>query len=171
MMWLLSNRLGSAFVVVSLTAGDLMAAGGWVVDAKSGCKVWNPNPQAGEAAVWSGPCVDGFAQGRGALQWLLGGVPIETDEGEWGAGRQLGVGTQTWSTGSYQGALADGVPEGLGIMTMQGRRYEGEFRNGKPDGVGTLTVDGRTYQGSWRQGCLSDGKVKAAFGVVLASCH
>ena len=78
----------------TLSAGIVAAAvpayaGAWVVDAKSGCQVWNPNPQLEESVAWSGSCANGRAEGHGVAQWSKGGSPSETDEGEWRDGRQV----------------------------------------------------------------------------------
>ena len=87
-------------------------AGAWVTDVKSGCQVWNPNPQLEETVAWSGPCANGRAQGHGTVHWLKDERPSETDEGEWRDGRQVGTGTQSWSSGRYDGELLDGEPNG-----------------------------------------------------------
>ena len=63
-------------------------AGAWVIDVKSRCQVWNPNPQLEESVAWSGSCANGRAEGHGVAQWSKGGSPSETDEGEWRDGRQ-----------------------------------------------------------------------------------
>ena len=96
-------------------------------------------------------------------------VPFETDEGEWHDGRQVN-GKQSWSTGRYEGELADGEPNGHGVLTVQKMRYEGEFRNGKPNGAGTLTAGGETVHGTWKDGCLQ-GQRKASIGVPLSACR
>jgi hypothetical protein len=145
-------------------------AGAWVVDARSGCQVWNPNPQLEEAVTWSGSCANGRAQGHGTVQWLKGGVPTETDEGEWRDGRQVNKGTQSWATGEYEGELSDGEPNGHGVLTLQKLRYEGDFRNGKPNGVGRLTAGSETVQGMWKDGCLQ-GARKASIGIPLSACR
>jgi len=144
-------------------------AGAWVTDAKSGCRVWNPNPQLEETAAWSGSCANGRADGHGTVQWLKGDRPSETDEGEWRDGRQV-AGTQSWATGRYEGDLADGEPNGHGVLTVQKLRYEGAFRNGKPNGQGTLTAGTESVQGTWKDGCLQ-GPRKASIGVPLSACR
>jgi hypothetical protein len=58
----------------ALSAGIVFAAvqahaGEWVSDPKSGCEVWNPNPQLGEAVAWSGSCTNGRAEGHGVVHW------------------------------------------------------------------------------------------------------
>jgi hypothetical protein len=145
-------------------------AGAWVVDPKSGCQVWSPNPQLEESVAWSGSCAKGRAEGHGVTQWSKDGSPSETDEGEWRDGRQTGKGTQTWSGGRYEGELSGGEPNGYGILTLQKLHYEGDFRNGKPNGVGTLTAGTETVRGTWKDGCLQ-GQRKGSIGVPLSACR
>jgi hypothetical protein len=45
-------------------AGGSARAGTWVADDKSGCQVWDPNPQIDEAVSWSGACANGRAEDR-----------------------------------------------------------------------------------------------------------
>ncbi len=153
----------------ALAAAPRAYAGGWLAD-KSGCRVWNPNPQLEESVGWSGSCANGRAEGQGIVRWLKNDLPIETDEGEWYDGRQAGKGTQTWPGGHYDGELADGEPNGHGVLTVQKLKYEGEFRNGKPNGPGTLTAGGETVHGIWKDGCLQ-GQRKASIGVPLSTCR
>ena len=145
-------------------------AGEFVTDANSGCKVWNPHPRPNETVNWSGACVNGLAQGSGSLQWLNNNKPYENDEGEWNGGRQSGHGTQNWSSGRYDGDLANGEPQGLGVLTLPNSRYEGEFRNGKPNGAGTVTNLIGIVSGNWKEGCLVGDKRKIAFGVPSSTC-
>jgi hypothetical protein len=160
--------LGAA-VGIAIASGPVLA-GAWVADAKSGCQVWNPNPQLEETVTWSGQCASGRAEGAGTVQWLKNGVANETDQGEWREGRQVGKGTQSWATGRYEGELSQGEPNGHGVLTMQKLRYEGDFRDGKPNGIGTLTSGGQTVQGTWKDGCLQ-GARKASIGVPLSACR
>jgi hypothetical protein len=158
--------LSACIVVVAAPA----QAGAWVVDTKSGCQVWNPNPQLEESVRWSGSCTNGRAEGHGTVQWSKSGAPSEIDEGEWSDGRQVNNGTQSWATGRYEGELSDGEPNGHGVLTMQKLRYEGDFRNGKPNGIGQLTSGGETVHGTWKDGCLQ-GARKASIGVPLSACR
>lgn len=148
-----------------------MAAGDFVADAKTGCKVWNPHPQSNEAVNWSGACVNGLAQGPGVLQWLNNNKPYEKDQGEWNEGRQTGHGTQDWSSGRYEGELLNGEPHGRGVLTLQSARYQGEFRNGKPQGNGTVTNLEGVFKGRWNEGCLIGDKRKVTFGVPSSTCR
>lgn len=159
--------LASAFI---LCAPAIALAGDWIADAKTGCKVWNPHPSVGETVRWSGPCKEGFADGKGILDWLRGDSQYERDEGLWHAGRQTGEGTQTWPGGQYKGQFASSLPEGRGTLTLGEKRYEGGFTQGNPDGNGTLTEPAGTFSGTWHGGCFNDGTRRAAFGVALQAC-
>ena len=157
----------SALLVAAMAPGA--SAGEWLAD-KSGCQVWDPNPQLDESVDWSGACLNGHADGAGTVRWLKGGAAIETDEGEWRDGRQVNKGIQTWPGGRYEGELADGEPNGQGVLTLQKLRYEGEFRNGKPNGLGTLTAGDESVRGTWKDGCLQ-GQRKASIGIPISACR
>jgi hypothetical protein len=164
--------VSGVIVLASLVCtGDGARAGTWVTDDKSGCQVWDPNPQIDEAVIWSGACSKGRAEGPGSVQWLKGKTVTETDKGEWRDGKQVGKGVQTWSTGSYEGDLSGGEPNGRGVLMLQKLRYEGEFRDGKPNGVGTLTQGSETVDGTWKDGCLQGGPRKASIGIPLSACR
>jgi hypothetical protein len=80
----------------------------WITDSKTGCKVWNPAPQAHETIHWSGSCDSGYAQGNGTVQWYENGKPGDR------------------YVGDYQG----GKRNGHGVVTMSnGTRIEGDWRN------------------------------------------
>jgi hypothetical protein len=160
--------IASAFAIAMAVAPA--KAGAWVADGKSGCQVWNPNPQLEETVAWSGSCANGRAEGHGTVHWLKDDRPSETDEGEWREGRQVGTGIQSWSSGRYEGELSDGEPNGHGVLTLQKLRYEGAFHNGKPNGAGSLTAGSETVQGTWKDGCLQ-GPRKASIGVPLSACR
>ena len=159
-----------ALLIGTVTTATPAHAGAWVVDSKSGCQIWNPNPQLDESVSWSGSCANGHAEGRGVAQWSRNGKPGETDEGEWRNGRQVNEGTQSWSTGRYHGELLDGEPNGHGTLTLQNLRYEGDFRNGRPNGIGTLTTGTETVRGTWKDGCLQ-GPRRASIGIPLSACR
>jgi hypothetical protein len=164
-------KRAAALAMLLATAGAVPAhAGGWIADASAGCQVWNPHPQPDESVRWSGACPNGFAHGRGAVQWFKNNLPFESDEGEWHAGRQTGYGTQVWPSGRYDGELLGGEPNGRGVLILQGVRYQGEFRDGKPNGAGTLSRSGESFSGTWTGGCFREGTRKASFGVPLSAC-
>jgi hypothetical protein len=163
------RAMALAVVLVSPLAAPAHA-GDWKVDTSVACRVWNPHPQPNEGVRWSGACVNGFAQGRGTVQWIRNNVPYETDEGEWREGYQTGYGTQVWPSGRYDGGLVQSEPEGGGKFVLQTSHYEGEFHNGKPNGTGTLTSPSGEFHGTWTDGCFHEGAKKTAFGVPLSTC-
>ena len=121
----------------------------WTSDPRSGCRVANPNPQPNESITWSGGCRNGFAQGRGVLQWFENGQPAEHYEGEMDGGRMNGNGV---------------------LNTSDGGRYDGEFRDGKANGSGTWTAPGGSFSGIWTNGCLKDGNRRAYVGADPSAC-
>jgi len=155
----------------SIAYGQTANTGDFIADSRSGCKVWDPHPSAGETASWSGDCTNGLAQGDGTVIWSRYGAPFEKDEGHWDQGRQSGRGTQDWRSGRYEGELSEGEPSGHGVMKLQTSRYEGEFRNGKPNGDGTATNIHGVFKGTWKDGCLTRGKDTVTFAVSPVSCH
>jgi len=155
---------------ITLLAPGFALAGDWIAGGKTGCKVWNPHPSSGETVAWNGPCKDGFADGKGVLDWLRAGSRFERDEGIWRAGRQTGEGTQSWPLGEYKGQFSESLPEGRGTLVLGERRYEGTFLRGKPDGSGVLTEPSGKISGTWHEGCFNDGTRRAAIGVTLQSC-
>jgi hypothetical protein len=165
------SQIWIAATLAAITSAALPArAGEWIADAKTGCQVWNPNPQLDEGVVWSGSCSSGRAQGEGTVCWIKGGVAVETDKGAWRDGRQIGKGTQSWESGRYDGELVDGEPAGVGVLTLKKLRYEGQFKHGKPNGSGTLTAGSEAVSGIWKDGCLQ-GKRKASIGIPLSACQ
>jgi MORN repeat len=168
--WVQHASAAAFFICVCVAAFEAKA-GEWLTDAKSGCRVWDPNPQLEESMLWSGSCAEGLAEGRGTARWIKGSAAIETDEGEWRDGRQAGKGTQDWLTGRYEGDIVDGLPNGQGVLTLQKLRYEGQFRDGKPNGTGRLIQGNESLQGTWKDGCLQDGTRRASIGIPLSSCR
>ena len=126
---------------------------GWIVDAQTGCAVWNPFPIPNESVSWTGSCPGGIAQGFGAVYWFKDGQPLSRGGGTYRDGRLSGQGTTTWHDGTkYVGAYLDGKWSGHGTLTRpDGGKYEGAFREGKRNGYGTYTwPDGRRFVGEYR---------------------
>jgi len=125
--------------VTALVAGAMTAlmvggvvAGEWLVDGKTGCRIWNGFPEPGESMSWDGPCDNGFANGKGTLQWYKDGKPNGTYTGERKEGKANGSGINNW---------------------LSGDRYEGNWKDDQPDGKGTYTwANGSGYQGDWVEG-------------------
>jgi len=127
---------------------------GFTGDEK-GCKVANPAPKPQESVVWNGQCVDGYADGKGVLQWYNDSQPNARYEGTLRRGQPSGRGKLTMPNGaSYDGEWLAGKQEGKGLQSMpDGSRYEGEWKNGQPDGRGTFRDSaGALLEGEWSEG-------------------
>lgn len=143
---------------VLLASGAAHAQGGWMTDRNSLCKIWDDNAAAPGSVTWSGPCVNGFGEGRGVVQLFnRNGEPGTRYEGELKGGRMNGRGAYIWSSGNrYEGELVNGNFQGQGTMTWaNGDRYVGQWANDVAHGFGTKTIaDGRVYSGQWNNGCF-----------------
>ena len=134
--------LAVALVAWALTATAAIVEGRWQqLENNPSCVVWNAYPNPSETVTWSGACVDGKAQGRGAQVWRYledGEWKEDKYTGEMKDGKQHGRGVLVEANGDrYEGDWRDGKPHGRGDMVWaNGDRYEGEYRNGKPHGRG-----------------------------------
>jgi hypothetical protein len=170
---------------------DLLAApghGGWLVDNRTGCWIWDDTPEPNDTVMWSGGCgADGRASGRGVIEWRWADK-VSRYEGDVSAGKRNGHGTAdsggahydgdwrddranghgviTWPNGDrYDGEWRDGQPNGHGVgLASDGTRYEGELKNGNPSGHGISTwPNGDRYDGTWQDG-RPDGYGEASIG-------
>jgi hypothetical protein len=177
------DRLRVDFMLARLTLGlaALFCAscalaedkkGNWIADPKSGCKVWEVNPVPNAAISWSGGCTNGFAQGRGALQWFENGKPSDRYEGGMASGKINGRGVFTGADGDrYEGEWRDHKANGRGVYTWgNGERYEGEWRDHLPNGYGTAIVGGQTFTGNWTNGCFQQGNRRSFVATTKEAC-
>ena len=67
---MLKTALAFAFVIIAPIGADaqkqIEITLHWITD-NHGCKVWDSLPSANESVSWSGPCKDGYADGKGTL--------------------------------------------------------------------------------------------------------
>ena len=53
-----------------ICTGRASSEGCWAeISNHPGCYLWNPGPEDGFSANWSGECSEGFAEGRGDVRW------------------------------------------------------------------------------------------------------
>lgn len=152
-----SLLFASLVVALPATAQEEQTA---TIRDQNGCKIYNPNPQGEETVKWSGGCRDGFADGKGVLEWFVSGQLEERYEGTLARGWAEGVGTFTSRQGvRYQGQWKKSLQDGKGVsQSADGSRYDGEWRAGKPHGRGTYrSPDGETIEGDWENGELKAG--------------
>jgi hypothetical protein len=119
------------------------------------CRLAAVNPAPARPPSWSGPCKDGYADGKGTLEWVDAASKHYRLEAEFVAGRVAGEGTLHTPDGSvYTGTLDNGVPDGHGyVRTAGGAQFEGDFRMGKVDGMAEgLYANGNEYTGQFKNG-------------------
>ncbi len=106
------------------------------------CKVLNQNPQPNETATWNGDCVNGFANGKGTLQWYENGEKTDVFMGNFRQGERHGKGKVTSTNGeSYEGDWLNGQKHGKGkYIWANGSSYIGDYQEGERSGFGKLTL-------------------------------
>jgi hypothetical protein len=168
--------LAAALILLPATAFGQSPQPGWIADARTGCRVWDADPQPDESINWSGACRNNLVQGPGTLQWFQSDKPGPQVSGTWWDGRMNGYGVMTLANGErftgqwsndkknghgvytyangdhYDGQYRDDQKNGHGVYTYaDASRYDGEWRDGKKNGRGTeVRVDGSRYAGEWR---------------------
>jgi hypothetical protein len=147
--------LAAGLMLVCASAFGQTRQPGWIADARTGCRVWDANPQPGETVDWSGVCHNGVAQGRGVLRWFQNGKPVALAEGWWRSGKMHGHGVVTLANGErFDGRWANDLMNGHGVYTYaNGDRYDGQYLNDQKSGHGVYTyANGSRYVGEWRNG-------------------
>lgn len=114
------------------------SAGKWVRASNTNCLIWSSFPREGESVSWSGPVVDGKAEGKGFVQWFTNGIPTTTYEGELKGGRSDGHGTAKGYGQTLEGDWKDGclLLKNMICHYPDGRWYKGENRDGFEGGAG-----------------------------------
>src|SRR5690242_10870335 len=137
------RSLWLAAPLLALLAVPAAAESGFVADPKTGCRIRAANPNPSLSISWSGPCVDGLADGEGTLRSFNGGK-LELD---------------------YTGTVKKGVLDGHGFIKFaSGETYDGDIRDGTLTGRAVYTwPNGDRYEGDYRQGHRT-GKGKLIFG-------
>ena len=108
----------------------------WIAD-KRGCKVVNIAPQEGESITWSGECKNGVAHGEGTLTWFQKGVKVETYSGPMVNGYAEGRGRLVRGSGVYVGEWKKSLQHGQGrFEDADGSWDQGEWEVGQPLGRG-----------------------------------
>jgi hypothetical protein len=131
------------------------------------CRIDRLVPPPAQPVQWKGGCRDGYAEGKGVLEWKPAGKPALVLEGLMMKGQVTGEATLKNATGpTYIGTLGDGQPHGNGYFKYpDGAQYEGGVANGLPEGNGIkLWPEGSRYEGGWKQG-KRDGVGRATFAL------
>lgn len=156
-----------ALILLALPAtAQSLVRPGWFADPQTECRVWNAYPVSNEQVSWQGKCVDGYAEGKGVLRWILAGKPTKKMyEGDMKHGKMNGRGKLTFTNGdTYLGEFKDGERNGRGKQTWYNKNtYDGTWKDGLPDGKGTYEwYGGNSYTGDWVKG-KQHGKGKFTF--------
>lgn len=110
-----------------------------------------PHPQGG-FVKWSGACKDGYADGKGALEWSVWRAGDYKVEAVLVHGEISGGATMTGDFGTYIGTFRRGNPDGQGYFKYaSGKLYEGGVVQGKREGAGIfIELDRSRYEGQWK---------------------
>lgn len=146
----------SAFFISASPAAN--AAETWATDSKTKCKIaWVSDTVTNVSASWTGPVVNGKAEGKGTLTVTIrdkdGNEYKGQADGAMKAGKLDGKVSIKWTEGtSYNGDYKMGVYEGRGVLKApDGRIYDGEWINNVKTGRGVMKwSDGAIYEGDWK---------------------
>jgi hypothetical protein len=130
------------------------------------CRVAPVMPRPSDDAIsWSGACKDGYADGKGVLEWRATGKDKRRLEATLVRGEVTGEGTLSYREGDYTGTFRQGLPHGAGYFkyTNGDGLYEGGVVEGVREGAGMqVELDRSTYEGQWKAG-KRHGAGKAVF--------
>jgi hypothetical protein len=117
------------------------------------CRLAPLDPAPAQAPSWNGGCKDGFANGKGTVEWQSASGKRYRLEAVLAAGQVQGEGTLHYQSGTqYIGTLKNGRPDGRGYFRYaDGTQYEGDVRMGDWTGKGELVyADGSDYKGEFK---------------------
>jgi len=150
--------LTAGLMLVSVPTFGQSPKPGWIADPRTGCQVWDPNPQPDESIKWTGACRHKLAQGRGVLRWFQNGKPAAIARGWWRDGKMNGHGVVILATGErFDGRWKNDKKNGRGVYTYaNGDRYVGEYQDDQKSGHGVYTyADAGRYDGGWWDGKMN----------------
>ncbi len=129
---------------------------GWILEENTGCKFYTNANHENRSFIWSGNCLEGFADGKGELILLQNGYQFYFFEGYVSKGKVEGFGKSRRLDGdTYEGNYEDGLANGFGrFYNDDGDYYEGNFIDGLRSGSGTYWYKPESqflkYVGEWK---------------------
>src|SRR5471030_1219319 len=145
-------------------------SGQWLKDGA--CALFSAGAGPGDTVSWTGPCVDGFAEGLGTATFTHDGqsqsFTASFSHGVIPDGHVITRWGQGWS---YDGETVHGRFDGAGILTTDASdRFEGQWNDGKMTGFGVLRrANGELYAGDWKDDKPNgNGELRHADGTLLA---
>jgi hypothetical protein len=167
-MWIAKAVLAAALLNCGLSNASADSPG-WLKDGP--CALFSPDAGPGDTVSWTGPCVDGYAEGLGTATFahdgraqsftaifVHGAIPDGHVISRWGRG---------WS---YDGETVGGHFNGMGILTTDtSDRFDGQWSDGKMNGFGVLLrANGERYAGDWKDDKPNgSGELRHADGSLL----
>jgi hypothetical protein len=162
----MSPLLRHCLIALPLSIGSAYATEPSGYLGKADCRIATLTPAPTRAGVaWSGACKDGYAEGKGVLEWQTRDEGKRRLEAVLVRGEVAGEGSLAYRDGSYTGSFRQGLPHGAGYVAYsKGEgQYEGGWADGLREGRGThIDADGSSYEGEWKAG-LRHGRGKAVF--------
>jgi hypothetical protein len=174
----MSVRLPLVLSLALLACRPVLAqdAQAWI--GASDCRVAAVKPAPAQPPTWSGGCKEGYAEGKGVLEWHTAEGKAYRLSATLHTGVVQGEGELRYpGGGEYTGSLKDGVPEGNGyyrdakgnqyqgeihggffdgpgeVLYYTGNAYTGQLKDDKPNGVGKMAyMLGGSYEGNWKDG-------------------
>ena len=102
-----------------ICTGSASSEGCWAeISNHPGCYLWNPGPQEGFSANWSGECSEGVAEGRGEITWSWNDGS-STETGLLQGGRREGFHVINWS----EGPRRQRCPRGRSLREWRSSRH------------------------------------------------
>ena len=164
-------RVAVLFLTVLFILGTgataLAVTENWTTDPANGSKICillKDDSYKLVSANWSGPTMDGKADGQGMLSYIWtekDGKAIKAQGNvEMKAGKLDGRVSIKWAEGdSYDGLYKEGVRDGRGVFRFaDGRSYDGDWKAGNQCGKGVFRwPNGNIYEGDWKDGKM-EGK-------------
>ena len=162
------NALSALFLSTVVLAGSVHAAEAPAYLGEATCRFApvKPEPTFNRIA-WNGGCKDGYADGKGTLEWRTGEAKPRRIQGTMVRGEIAGEATLTYEGGTYIGTFRNGLPHGSGYFKHTDGKglYEGGVADGLREGMGMhIARDRSTYEGGWKAG-KRHGFGKAVFAL------
>lgn len=137
--------------IAASRSGFAQDTDGWI--GAPDCRLAPVQPAPAQAPAWSGGCKDGYASGKGVLEWRDKDGKTARLEATFLAGQIQGEATLHAANGDvYTGTFRGGIADGQGYVRYRdGAQYEGGMRMGMRSGNGEmLYANGNDYSGQWK---------------------
>lgn len=146
----------------------------WLKDVGSKCAAYVIRPEKGLTIRWFGKCVNGVAEGQGAIAWYRDNRLAGKHDGRFAQGVRQGHGVYRLPNGdNLHATWVNGVPHGDGEWIYpDGSSFRAHFYAGQPRGeVRYARADGAIYTGAAKgRGLMTGtdgGKVSAGMDYVF----